>query len=287
MIYCRGHGTYIHEGHVVSNIPGAVNLVNRLITVQPLHSRYSGQVGDIIVGRIEEVLGKSWNVDVGGRQHAVLLLSSINLSDGAQRRRNFEDQLRMRSFYKEGDLISAEVHSIHEDGVISLHARNLKYGKLENGQFIKVQSSLVRRAKNHFISLPCGVDIILGLNGYIWMTETAENSVHNLHLSVAGRGVFLEGVDTSAEAAKAGISEAIQAQKEIAASRDISEEARLRIARVRNCIQAIASTGQNVTADSIMSVYRASVEQQLRPAEILLPKNMLILTKSLEKKIDK
>ena len=34
-----------------------------------------------------------------------------------------------------------------------------------------VPSVLIRRLKSHFISLPCGVDLILGLNGYIWVSK--------------------------------------------------------------------------------------------------------------------
>ena len=34
------------------------------------------------------------------------MLSSVNLSGGVQRRRTFEDQLNMRSLFKENDLIS-------------------------------------------------------------------------------------------------------------------------------------------------------------------------------------
>ena len=30
---------------------------------------------------------------------------------------------------------------------------------------------LVRRLKSHFLTLPCGVDLILGLNGYIWISK--------------------------------------------------------------------------------------------------------------------
>jgi exosome complex RNA-binding protein Rrp4 len=30
---------------------------------------------------------------------------------------------------------------------------------------------LVRRLKSHFLTLPCGVDLILGLNGYIWVSK--------------------------------------------------------------------------------------------------------------------
>lgn len=50
----------------------------------------------------------------------------------AQRRRGMEDEQSMRSYLSEGDLISAEVHSVFADGSLSLHMRSLKYGKVRN-----------------------------------------------------------------------------------------------------------------------------------------------------------
>lgn len=41
-----------------------------------------------------------------------------------------EDEQSMRSYLSEGDLISAEVHSVFADGSLSLHMRSLKYGKV-------------------------------------------------------------------------------------------------------------------------------------------------------------
>lgn len=35
---------------------------------------------------------------------------------------------------------------------------------------------LVRRLKSHFITLPCGVDLILGLNGYIWVSKQVKEN---------------------------------------------------------------------------------------------------------------
>jgi exosome complex component RRP4 len=35
---------------------------------------------------------------------------------------------------------------------------------------------LVRRLKSHFVALPCGVDLILGLNGYIWVSKHTKDS---------------------------------------------------------------------------------------------------------------
>lgn len=94
------------------------------------------------------------------------------LPGGAQRRRTAEDALQMRSLYREGDLISAEIQSVHQDGSVSLHTRSNKYGKLINGVLVTVQQALVRRCKQHFFQLE-GTDvvIILGNNGFIWLSR--------------------------------------------------------------------------------------------------------------------
>jgi hypothetical protein len=42
-------------------------------------------------------------------------------------------------------IAQAEIQNISADGTISLHTRSLKYGKMENGQYMKVPSGLVRR----------------------------------------------------------------------------------------------------------------------------------------------
>lgn len=65
----------------------------------------------MIVGRITGVGDKRWRVDINSRQHAVLMLSSVNLPGGVQRRRTVQDQLQMRQFFKENDIISAEVRT--------------------------------------------------------------------------------------------------------------------------------------------------------------------------------
>jgi len=168
--FIRGHGTYEKEEQLFATVSGIVEQVNKLISVRPLKSRYTGDVGDVIVGRITEVGPKRWRVDVNSKQDAALLLSSINLPDGELRRRTKEDALQMRNFFVENDLISAEVQQFYSDGSMSLHTRNLKYGKLENGQFISVQPALIKRCKSHFKTLSCGVDLILGNNGYIFLS---------------------------------------------------------------------------------------------------------------------
>ena len=48
--------------------------------------------------------------------------------------------------------------------------------QLRNGQLVVVPPALIRRLKSHFTSLPCGVDLILGLNGYVWVSKHVKAS---------------------------------------------------------------------------------------------------------------
>ena len=120
-----------------------------MITVRPAKTRYIGEVGDIVVGRVIDVQQKLWKVDCGTRLNANLNLAAVNLPGGELRRRGADDELVMRRHLKEGDLILAEVQKVREDGYINLHTRSLRYGKLGPGVLIIVSPSLIRRRKNH------------------------------------------------------------------------------------------------------------------------------------------
>jgi hypothetical protein len=68
----------------------------------------------------------------------------------------------MREFLAEGDVVCAEVQQIFQDGALGVHTRSLKYGKLDQGTLVVVSPKLVKRCKNHFHDLPCGVFTVLG-----------------------------------------------------------------------------------------------------------------------------
>lgn len=173
--YMRGHGTFIEDDKLMASVIGTVEIVNKLIFVQPLKARYNGEVGDVVVGRIKEVGQKRWKVDTFAKLDSVLMLSSVNLPGGELRRRSVQDELMMRDVLAEGDLISAEVQSLFSDGSLSLHTRSQKYGKLEQGMLVQVSPSLIKRCKTHFHKLSCGASVIIGNNGYIWLQPHGNN----------------------------------------------------------------------------------------------------------------
>ncbi|XP_050436351.1 exosome complex component RRP4 [Adelges cooleyi] len=172
--FMRGHGTYVSGDYLKATVAGVEQNINKLVTVSPLRCRYNGEIGDVVVGRVTELVHKRWKIDINSRLDAVLLLTSIQLPGGELRRRGMEDEQSMRSYLSEGDLVSAEVHSMFADGSLSLHMRSLKYGKLEQGVLVKVQSNLIKRSKNHFHNLSAGVSVILGNNGYVWIEPTSD-----------------------------------------------------------------------------------------------------------------
>lgn len=170
----KGHGTADLNGEVVATLCGVVERVNKLVYVRALRSRYKPEVGDIVIGRVIEVAQKRWRLEINFNQDAILMLSSMNMPDGVQRRRTAVDELNMRSIFEEKDVVCAEVRGFQYDG-LHLQARSRKYGKLNRGQLLTVLPYLVKRQKQHFHHLEeFGIDLILGCNGFIWVGEHVE-----------------------------------------------------------------------------------------------------------------
>jgi len=224
--YMRGHGTYMDQDVLFASVAGVVERVNKLISVTPVKTRYNGEIGDVVVGRIVEVQQRRWKVDINSRLDAVLMLSSVNLPGGELRRRSAEDELTMRRYLEEGDLISAEVQNTFNDGSLSLHTRSLKYGKLGQGCLVHVSPSLVKRRKTHFHQLPFGASVILGNNGFVWISQTL------------GEEEKSGGFTQNLEVVPSG-------EREV-------------MSRLRNVILALASSGTMLWDTSLIYGYEAS-----------------------------
>lgn len=78
----RGHGTYVSDGSLKATVAGVEQNINKLVTVSPLRCRYNGEIGDVIIGRVTELVHKRWKIDINARLDAVLLLTSIQLPGG-------------------------------------------------------------------------------------------------------------------------------------------------------------------------------------------------------------
>ncbi|KAH8671136.1 putative 3 [Xylariales sp. PMI_506] len=258
--WMRGHGTYTipDPPQIISSVAGTLSKTNKLLSVRPLRARYTPEIGDLVVGRIVEVQARRWRVDVGAALLAQLPLSAINLPGGIQRRRTETDELQIRTFFSEGELLVAEVQQLYGDGAAVLHTRSLKYGKLRNGVFMAVSGTGggggVVRARRHAFTIDIAgsdgesgekMDVILGVNGYIWISK------------------HIEGEGAAAETSGPGITrieESVGLNVYSSQNDSIPLESMKEIARVRGVINALVENGLRVDEEMVIKGYQEAVE---------------------------
>lgn len=254
----KGHGTAENDGEVVATLCGVVERVNKLIYVRTLRARYKPEIGDIIVGRVIEVAPKRWRLEINFSQDAVLMLSSMNLPDGIQRRRTAVDELNMRSIFEENDVVCAEVRGFQHDGSLHLQARSEKYGKIERGQLLTVAPYLVKRRKQHFHHLEqYGIDLILGCNGFIWVGEHVE-----------AKDDMIEDRESKSEQQNAKSSKySISLEEQEKTYTPL--ETRQNICRTANAVRVLSSLGFSITVEVIIETVELSISLNLDIHEML------------------
>ncbi|KAI9753493.1 MAG: hypothetical protein M4579_005125 [Chaenotheca gracillima] len=259
--WMRGHGTFISQEStsIIATVAGTVQKTNKLLSVRPLRARYTPEIGDLVVGRIVEVQTRRWRVDVAAPLLAALPLSAINLPGGILRRRTSTDELQIRTFFSEGDLLVAEVQSIFSDGSPSLHTRSLKYGKLRNGVFLAVSGTGggagVVRSRRQVWTINTGnsggeVDVILGVNGYIWIAK---------HGAATGP-LASEGPASQQSQSITRLEESVSYSMYSSQNDEIEPATRREIARIAGCIRALVESKVRVDEEMVTRAYEAALE---------------------------
>jgi exosome complex component RRP4 len=200
------------------------------------------------------VQSKRWRVDIGAPLLAGLPLSAINLPGGILRKRTETDELQIRTFFSEGDLLVCEVQSLHQDGGASLHTRSLKYGKLRNGVFVSVSGTGggggVVRSRRQVLTIEAAnaagkIDVILGVNGYIWISKHVETEA-----------------EAKGETSITRIEESVSSTVYSSQNDVIAPETRREIARIKGVINCLVEGGLRVDEDMLLKGYEAAVEVQ-------------------------
>lgn len=209
-----------------------------------------------MIGRITEVQSRRWKVDISAPLLASLPLSAINLPGGILRKRTSVDELNIRTFFNEGELVVAEVQSLYQDGSAALHTRSLKYGKLRNGYFLSVTGSGgtgssprggVARARRQVFTISTAhgtggdIDVVLGVNGYIWISKH---------------------VVPKSDVAITRMEESVSQEIYSSQNDEVAGDTRKEIARVVGVIRALVERGVRVDEDVVRRGYEAAAEME-------------------------
>ncbi|KAF4687096.1 Exosome complex component RRP4 [Perkinsus olseni] len=279
--FLKGRGLLVDpvDGKLVATVRGILERVNKLLYIRPLKSRYTGEVGDVIVGRVAEVGGDRWMLDYGGGGSlASLPIGGVNLPQGEQRRRTDTDRMNMRAIFRENfggqDRLFAKLLSmfgafaaspmlfavtvgwsfplyvglymiqkvVSDTGDVILHTRSAKYGKLYNGQMVrgrKAEQQLLNQSKACF-----SLQLVLGLNGWIWVGMRPKQSGH------------IQSINFT------------QTEKGF---QEVDQASRQAISLLCACIEALGSSFSEVTVDSMLAVVDAARRRGLEGKDFLIP----------------
>ena len=172
-------------------------------------------------------------------------------------------------------MLVAEVQAVGgSDGVASLHARSLRYGKLRNGVFLSVSGvggggGGVVRARRQVFGVNAnagggvGVDVILGVNGYIWVSKHVEGGEER------GKG---GGVSVSVS----NLDDAVGREIYSSQNDEIDEGTRREIGRVGECIKVLSEGGIRVDEDSVLKAYEVAVDYDMGRMEEVDGKGMVM-----------
>ena len=104
---------------------------------------------------------------------------------------------------------------------------------------------LVKRLPQHFFKLPCGVHVLLGLNGYVWLTLMQGDS------------------DSTRKEARMATADEVERRRKAHNARRLSHSERSKISRVANAIRILRKANFTIDPVNIMKVYITSISQSI------------------------
>jgi exosome complex component RRP4 len=167
--YLPGESTEKRDGKIYSLRYGLAQEQNNLIKVIPLSGVYSAKRGNVVIGKVENVLANGWIVDIGAADSAFLSIMEVP---------RYVNKDAMEEVLSIDDLVLAKIWSINKRGIdLSLKSRGL--GRVDEGivfnvnpnkvpRIIGKEGSMIKIIKEH-----TGCDITVGQNGTILVKGNA------------------------------------------------------------------------------------------------------------------
>ncbi len=170
-----GRGTYVSDGVIYASKLGIKNIRSNYVNVIPLGGRYIPQVGDTVVGKINDVGSSNWTVDIKAPYPAPLHVNEVPW------RVEFGDTAK---YLDVGDIILTKVSMVDETKRVQVTLKETGLRKLKGGQIIDISHSKVPRVIGkggsmiQMIKRLTNCRIFVGQNGRIWIDGDVENIVH-------------------------------------------------------------------------------------------------------------
>lgn len=168
--YEAGANVYCEGGKFYSTVIGLAELRNNTVMVIPLRGCYIPVVGDIVIGKVVDVITTAWMLDIRSPWLAVLFAKEYLSKPLNVMKEDARDYLDV------GEMIIAKVISFDRTKNPALTTKEQGLGKIQRGTVIEVDPTRVPRIigkKGSMISMlkkDSGCQIYVGQNGRIWIS---------------------------------------------------------------------------------------------------------------------
>lgn len=163
--FLPGEGTEKQGEEIVSLRYGLAEEQNKLVKVIPLSGPYMPRRGNVVIGKVENLLFNGWLLDIGTAETCFLSLTEVPRyvnKDGLDEVMDF------------GDMVVGKIWTINKRGIdLTIKGRGL--GKIEEGLIVQINPNKVPRiigkegSMIKMIKDETGCNITVGQNGYIWI----------------------------------------------------------------------------------------------------------------------
>ena len=131
-----GRGTFIEQKKIYSERLGILSIQENIINIIPLKGRYFPEVGDLVIGVVEEASTSNWMVDINAPYPALLHVNEVPWEI------EFADT---EKYLNTGDTILAKVLSVDESKKLQITLNDRNLFKLKGGHLIEFEPSIYRR----------------------------------------------------------------------------------------------------------------------------------------------
>ncbi len=176
MEYLPGEGTYRLGEKIIANRVGLLLIDGKVLKTVTLSGRYLPKVGDVIIGKVIDILLSGWRLDINSAYTAVLSLKDAS-SNFIQKG---ED---LTKYYDFGDYVLCRITQVTSQNLIDVTVRGPGLRKLKGGRIVKVNPYKVPRIigkKGSMVSMIkryTGCQITVGQNGLVWINGDPEKEL--------------------------------------------------------------------------------------------------------------
>ncbi len=163
--YLPGEGVRREGKDIVASRFGLADVSDKFVKIIPLSGIYIPRRGNVVIGKVIDLIGKGWLLDINYSDNAFLSLAEVP---------RYVNQSEMAECFNFGDVLVAKIWSIGGRG-IDLSVKTRGHGKLEDGMLIKINPNKVPRVIGKEGSMvkvikdATGCNITVGQNGVVWV----------------------------------------------------------------------------------------------------------------------